>query len=92
MADKSGVVLLNGSNYATWKIQVKMALIKYGGWGFVTDNEPEPAEGDYVAWRKFNERKDKALATIVLAVDPSPRCRKNWPINSRRKAAQKSWP
>ena len=71
MADKSGVVLLNGNNYATWKIQIKMALIKYGGWGFVTDTEPEPADGDHAAWRKYYERRDKALATIVLAVDPS---------------------
>ena len=71
MADKSGVVHLTGNNYATWKIQIKMALIKYGGWGFVTDTEPEPAEGDHAAWRKYYERRDKALATIVLAVDPS---------------------
>ena len=71
MADKSGVVHLNGSNYATWKIQIKMALIKYGGWGFVTGTEPEPAEGDAAAWRKYYERQDKALATIVLAVEPS---------------------
>ena len=48
-----------------------MALIKYGGWGFVTDTEPEPAGEDHAAWRKFYERRDKALATIVLAVDPS---------------------
>ena len=71
MADKSGVVLLNGSNYATWKIQIRMALIKYGGWGFVTETEVEPDEDDHVAWRKYNDRRDKALATIVLAVEPS---------------------
>ena len=71
MADKSGVVLLNGNNYATWKIQIRMALIKYGAWGFVTETEVEPDDEDHAAWRKYNDRKDKALATIVLAVEPS---------------------
>ena len=72
--DRSGVVLLHdgGSNYPTWKIQIKMALIKQGVWGFITGTEIEPdEEGDLAAWRKFNDRSDKALATIVLAVDPA---------------------
>ena len=50
MADKSGGVhLAGGNNYATWKIQIKMALIKYGGWQFANDTEPEPAQGDHTA-------------------------------------------
>ena len=44
------------------------------------DTEPEPAHGDHAAWRKYYERRDKALATIVLAVDP------NSPIFVRRSA------
>jgi len=63
------VVPLNGSNYSTWKIQCKMALIKEGLWRIVSgeENPPEGAEEQ----AKFVLRKDKALATIVLAVDPS---------------------
>ena len=71
MADKSGVVLLNGTNYPTWKIQIKMTLMKFGGWGFITGMQDEPEDGDVVGWRKYHERKDKALASIVLAVEPS---------------------
>ena len=72
MADRTGIVLLHGDNYPTWKIQVKMALIKCGGWGFVTDTEDEPDfDDDHAAWRKFLDRKNKALATIVLAIDPA---------------------
>ena len=73
MADRTaaGVVLLNGSNYPTWKLQCRMNLMKHGAWGFVTGTEEEPEVGDHAGWRKFNDRRDKALASIVLAVDPS---------------------
>ena len=57
MADKSGIVMLNGTNYPTWKIQVKMTLMKFGVWGFVTGDEREPDEDEnIVAWRKWNEQ------------------------------------
>ena len=73
MADRnaSGVVLLNGNNYPTWKLQCRMSLMKHGAWGFVTGTEEEPEEGDHAGWRKFNDRRDKALASIVLAVEPA---------------------
>ena len=64
------VVPLNSSNYSTWKIQCKMALVKDGLWGIVSGSETAPTEGaDQRA--KFAARKDKALAIIVLAVEPS---------------------
>ena len=64
------VVPLNSSNYSTWKIQCKMALVKDGLWGFVSGSKMAPMEGaDQQA--KFATRKDKALATIVLVVEPS---------------------
>ena len=63
------VVPLNRTNYATWKIQCKMALVKDGLWGIVNGTETAPAEeGERLT--KFTARRDKALATIVLAVDP----------------------
>lgn len=64
------MVPLNSSNYATWRIQCKLALIKDGLWGIVSGTEAAPASGAE-AVAKFAWRKDKALATIVLAVDPS---------------------
>ena len=45
--------------------------MKHGAWGFVSGTETEPDEGDLVGWRKFSDRRDKALASIVLAVEPS---------------------
>ena len=61
------VVPLNSTNYSTWKIQCKMALIKEGLWDIT---ETAPTEG-VERQAKFAMRRDKALATIVLAVEPS---------------------
>ena len=71
MAETTKVLIypLNGHNFATWKVQCKMALIKDGLWNIVTGTEAEPeGENDRP---KYWLRKDRALATIVLAVEPS---------------------
>ena len=66
------IVSLNGLNYATWKVQCQMALICDGLWGIVNETEQAP-EPDAPADRhvKFASRRNRALATIVLAVEPS---------------------
>ena len=74
MADsRTAVIALNGLNYATWKIQCRMVLIRYGVWKIVEGTEvgPEPGRDNQAAINKFNDRRDKALSTIVLAVDPA---------------------
>ena len=69
MADiKSVIVPLNGKNYPTWKIQCRMALVKDSLWSIVSGTETEPTtEGE--ARRKYLAKKDRALTTIVLAID-----------------------
>ena len=62
---KIAIVLLTGANYPTWKIQCKMSLIKDGLWG----SEAAPAETDG-AYSKYISRKNRALAIIVLSIDP----------------------
>ncbi len=47
-----------------------MALKKDGLWSIVSGTEDAP-DGDGEAQRKFLARKDRALAIIVVAVDPS---------------------
>ena len=59
---------LKENNYATWKIQIKMSLIKDDLWRIVSGTETAPAAPAELA--KFNIRRDKALANIVLTVDP----------------------
>lgn len=72
MAESKTVAItpLNGSNYVTWRIQCKMALLKDGLWKIVDGTEVAPEETD-ANYRKFEGRRDKALATIVLSVDPT---------------------
>ena len=73
MADlRTALVPLSGANFPTWKIQVRMALLKQGLWKIVEGTEACPDEYDQPAnYRKFCERSDRALSTIVLAVDTS---------------------
>ena len=67
----TAVVPLNGSNYPTWKIQCKMALMKESLWRIVTGEEVAPTSSNPSEQSKFAARRDRALATIVLSVDTS---------------------
>ena len=67
---KTVVVPLTGPNYCTWKIQCKMSLMRDGLWGIVSKTEAEPEAGTE-RHTKFATRRDRALAIIVLSVDPS---------------------
>ena len=64
------IIPLNGSNFPTWKLQCKMALIRDGVWSIVNVTETTP-EVDSDGYSKFCLRRDRALATIVLSIDPS---------------------
>ena len=66
------LVLLNGTNYATWKVQFKMALIRDSIWNIVNGTEIVPDfRTEMGLHAKYLSRKDRALATIVLSLDPS---------------------
>ena len=62
------IVALNDRNFPTWKIKMKMALIRDSLWTIVTGDETAPTDTDKLV--KFNTRKDKALAQIVLGIEP----------------------
>ena len=65
------IIPLNGTNYPSWKVQCRMALIREGLWGIVAGTEKAPDTSDADKLAKFKGRSDRALATIVLAIDPS---------------------
>ena len=72
MADvKSVIIPQDGKNYPIWKIQCQMALMNDSPWNIVGGIEPLPDEEHADARRKFIARSDRALAIIVLVVDPS---------------------
>ncbi len=63
MSDSKTVVIpLKGKNYASWKIQCRMSLIKDSLWSIVTGTEVAPVDNAELA-RKFKARSDRALAT-----------------------------
>ena len=72
MAESKGVTVvpLNGSNYTTWKVQCRMALIRNGLWGIISGMENAPEETDE-GYAKFAARRDRALAAVVLSIEPS---------------------
>ena len=68
---ETSIVPLNGSNYPTWKVQCRMALMKDGLWTIVDGPETPPPESKADKYRKFVGRRDRALALIVLSIEPS---------------------
>ena len=48
-----------------------MALMRDGVWSIVNGSEEPPDPEDRKQYSKFVSRRDEALATIVLSVDPS---------------------
>jgi len=74
METKTYIIPLNERNYATWKIQVKMNLMKEDLYGFILGTETKPSgsggDGGLAALHRFEKRRDKCLAIIVLAIDP----------------------
>ena len=48
-----------------------MALVKDGLWSIVSGTQTAPADTEAEKFAKFVSRRDKALAIIVLSVDPS---------------------
>jgi DNA-directed RNA polymerase subunit N (RpoN/RPB10) len=66
-----GIVPLNEKNFATWRIQVKMALMRDDLWGYVSGTEAVPPADQAEAARRFKTRRDRALATMVMAIQPT---------------------
>ena len=64
------VIPLDGSNYVTWRIQCKMLLVKKGLWKIVAGEETAPGTED-AGYAKFVEQRDRALAIVVLLIDPT---------------------
>ena len=58
---------LNGSNYPTWKVQCRMALVREGQWGIIAGTATAP-EGEGADPWKFLARRERALATFFSLV------------------------
>ena len=66
-----GVVPLKGTNYPSWKVQCRI-LIREGLWGIVAGTkEALSSEREAESYAKYVKQRDRALANIVLVINPS---------------------
>ncbi|UYV84129.1 hypothetical protein LAZ67_X001289 [Cordylochernes scorpioides] len=73
MASSSQALALNvekltGSNYRSWKFNMKMLLIERGLWECVINEETIDADEDQRKYEKTKIKQEKALATISLSI------------------------
>ena len=63
---------LNGTNWTTWKFQMKHLLLARDLWGVVDGSEPVPDPAtDAIGYGKYQQKLQKALANIVLGISTS---------------------
>ena len=67
----TSIVPLNGSNYPTWKVQCRMALMKDSLWSLIDGTENVPPQTEAEKYAKYVAKKNKALAIVVLSIEPS---------------------
>ncbi len=68
MSERLAIVPLSGGNYTTWKVQCKMALVKESLGKFVEGTQSVVREGEK-GYAKYIEKRDRALALVVLSID-----------------------
>jgi len=61
---------LNGTNYRSWKFNMKMILVQRELWQHVIGEAILPADHTPQEEKHFNNKENKALKTIVLGVEP----------------------
>ncbi|UYV61519.1 hypothetical protein LAZ67_1005132 [Cordylochernes scorpioides] len=61
---------LNKQNFETWRLQMQMILVHSDLWIYVNEAnvKPEPGNQEFTNWQNKDQ---KALATIVLSLNPS---------------------
>ena len=69
MKEKWSIDKLNGSNWDTWKFQMKHLLLAKGLWGLVDGSEVLADDATTAAQALFRSRLQKAFSTIVFAID-----------------------
>ena len=69
MEEKWSIDKLNGSNWNTWKFQMKHLLLAKGLWGLVDGSEVLADDATTTVQALFRSRLQKAFSTIALAID-----------------------
>ena len=69
MEEKWSIDKLNGSNWNTWKFQMKHLLLAKGLRGLVEGSEVLEDDATTTAQALYRSRLQKAFSTILLAID-----------------------
>ena len=69
MEEKWSIEKLDGSNWNTWKFQMKHLLMAKGLWSLVDGSEVLASKASAVAETLYRSRLQKAFSTIVLAIE-----------------------
>ena len=67
--DAAKIEKLNGSNYQTWKYNMKLILMERGLWGFIDGREVRPNMASML--KTYIANLEKTYSLIALAVQPS---------------------
>ena len=68
--ERSRIIPSNEMNFPTWKVQMKMHLIATELYNIIEEVETAQEDVSSAEFTKFGNRRNKALATILLAVEP----------------------
>ena len=66
--EKWSIDKLDGSNWQTWKFQMRHLLLAKGLWGFVDGTEELQEDADDQHRAEFERRRQKALSSMVMAI------------------------
>ena len=69
MEEKWSIEKLNGSNWNTWKFQMKHLLMAKGLWSLADGSEVLASESSVAVVAPFQSRLRKAFSTTALAID-----------------------
>ncbi|CAB3979998.1 Hypothetical predicted protein [Paramuricea clavata] len=72
MEEKWSIDKLDGSNWSTWKFQMKHLLLAKGLWGFVDGSEEVAGSASGETAAQFCSKAQRAFSTIVLAIKSAP--------------------
>ena len=68
--DSGKIAKLDGSNYQSWKFQMKVLLMNKDLWGYIQGSERIPDETERAeVKRKYRSRSDQAYSLIALSVE-----------------------
>ncbi len=71
MEEKLSIDKLDGTNWMTWKFQMKHLLLAKGLWRLVDGSQTLAADATAQAKAEFEQRQEKAFSTLVLSMNSS---------------------